>query len=118
MPAYPARFFHQALARIVCGRELVTGRVHLTDDLVVDMHRLACPTLLVGSTGDVLANAASVEAGVRAYPRAKVEFVDVDGLSHLGLIASPRARSLTWPAIDRHLAANDRAGSAATGRLR
>lgn len=112
MPAYPARFFHQALARLVCGRELVTGRVHLSDDVVVDMHRLTAPTLLIGSTADVLANAASVEAGVRAYPEAKVEFVGVDGLSHLGLIASPRARTLTWPAVERHLAASDRAGSA------
>lgn len=118
MPAYPARFFHQALGRIVCGRELVTGRVRLTDDLVVDMHRLAVPTLLIGSTADVLANAASVEAGVRAYPDAKVEYVEVDGLSHLGLIASPRARSLTWPALARHLAANERVGSASQPRLR
>ncbi|GAB4003182.1 hypothetical protein [Nocardioides ultimimeridianus] len=107
MPAYPARFFNQAIARLVCGRELAEGTVHLTDDLAVDMHRLDRPTLLVASHGDVLANPASVEAGTRAYPSAKVEFLEVEGLSHLGLIGSPRARDLTWPAVDRHLAAND-----------
>jgi polyhydroxyalkanoate synthase len=107
MPGYPARYFHQAIARLVCDRELARGAVRLTDDLTVDMHRLVTPTLLIASTADVLANAASVEAGVRAYPNARVDSVTVGGLSHLGLISSPRARDLTWPAIVRHLRAHE-----------
>ena len=106
MPGYPGRFFNQAIGRIVVHRDLANGTVHLTDDLKIDMDRLEVPTLLIGSTTDVLANAASVEAGVSAYRNADVKFVEVAGFSHLGLIASSRARELTWPAVDKHLAAN------------
>lgn len=107
MPGYPARFFNQSLTRLVLANDLMTGSVRLRDDFVVDMHRLTTPTMLIGSTEDVLAHAAAVEAGVRAYPSADVEFVRVTGLSHLGLIASPRSHELTWPHVDRHLAAYD-----------
>jgi len=107
MPGYPARFFHQAIGQILVGRELVTGTVRLSDSVVVDMDRLVVPTLLIGSTDDVLANTASVEAGVTAYRNAEVTFAGVTGLSHLGLISSPRAHQTTWPTIDRHLAAHD-----------
>ena len=106
MPGYPGRFFNQAIGRIVVHRDLANGTVHLTDDLKIDMDRLEVPTLRIGSTTDVLANAASVEAGVSAYRNADVKFVEVAGFSHLGLIASSRARELTWPAVDKHLAAN------------
>lgn len=107
MPGYPGRFINQALTRIVVGRELVVGRVHLGPDFVVEMDRLRAPLLLIGSTDDVLASAASVEAGVVAYPGSEVSFLQVDGLSHLGLIASPRAGELTWPAIQSHLDSHD-----------
>ena len=107
MPGYPGRFFNQALTRLVCERELARGTVHLREDVVVEMDRLVAPTLLIGSTGDILANAASVEAGVTAYRNADVSFLEVRGLSHLGLIASPRAKEATWPAVDAHLATHD-----------
>lgn len=110
MPGYPGRFFLQAIGRIVVARELATGTVHLSDSVVVDMNRLVAPTLLIGSTDDILANAASVEAGVAAYRNAEVTFAGVKGFSHLGLISSPRAHQMTWPAIDRHLAAHDHSG--------
>ena len=107
MPGYPARFFHQAIGRLVIGRELAVGTVHLSERVVVDMSELVAPTLLIGSTDDILANAASVAAGVAAYRNAEVTFAGMAGLSHLGLVASPRAHQLTWPAIDKHLAAHD-----------
>lgn len=107
MPGYPGRFFNQALTRLVCEQELVKGAVHLREDLVVRMERLVTPLLLIGSTADVLANAASVEAGVEAYRNADVDFVEVRGFSHLGLVASPRAATETWPAVRRHLASHD-----------
>lgn len=107
MPGYPGRFFNQALTRLVCEQEFVKGAVHLREDLVVRMERLVTPLLLIGSTADVLANAASVEAGVEAYRNAEVTFLKVKGFSHLGLIASPRAHHETWPAVLQHLAAHD-----------
>ena len=111
MPGYPARFINQALSRIVVGRELVAGALHLRDGLVIDVQSLRAPLLLVGSKDDVLASADSVEAGVVAYPLADARFHPAHGLSHLGLIASPRAVEMTWPEVDRHLARWDRAGT-------
>lgn len=107
MPGYPARFFHQSLVRLVIERELATGTVHLSDEVVIRMDELRAPLLLIGSDADVLALAPSVEAGVRAYHNAQVDYLEVSELSHLGLIASPRARETTWPALQRHLAAHD-----------
>lgn len=107
MPGYPGRFFNQALTRLVCEQDFMKGRVHLRYDIVVETARLVAPTLLIGSTADVLANAPSVAAGVTAFPNADVEFLRVTGLSHLGLIASPRAKDATWPAVIDHLAAHD-----------
>ncbi len=107
MPGYPGRFLNQAMTRIVLGRELARGRVHLREDFVVEMDRLRAPVLLIGSSGDVLAAPAAVQAGVRAYANAPVDFLEVTRLSHLGLIASPRAATTTWPAIDRHLSTHD-----------
>lgn len=107
MPGYPGRFYHQSLVRLVCENDMAKGRVHLRDDVVVEMDRLVAPLLLIGSTTDVLANAASVGAGAKAYRNADVRFVKVKGLSHLGLIASPRAATATWPEVDAHLAAHD-----------
>lgn len=107
MPGYPGRFFNQAITHLVAGRALAKGTVPLREDFVVDMRRLRAPLLLIGSTDDILASAPSVEAGREAYPAAQVEYVEVSGLSHLGLIASPSARTLTWSHLDRHLAAHD-----------
>ncbi len=107
MPGYPGRFINQALTRIVAGRELARGLVHLRADFVVEMDRLRAPLLLIASTEDVLASAPSVQAGADAYPNSEVDFHPVGGLSHLGLIASPRAGELTWPAIESHLSAHD-----------
>ncbi|RJS46008.1 alpha/beta hydrolase [Nocardioides cavernaquae] len=107
MPGYPGRFINQSFTLLVARSELAAGVVHLREDFVVRMERLRAPLLLIGSAHDTLANAASVEAGVRAYPSAKVRFHGVSGFSHLGLIASPRAAVETWPEIHRHLAEHD-----------
>lgn len=107
MPAYPGRFFNQSLATIVAERSLAEGRVQFSPEVVVEMENLTTPTLLIASSADVLANPASVAAGVDAYPNADVSFRKVKGLSHLGLIASPKAAQLTWPLIDEQLARHD-----------
>lgn len=102
MPGYPARFIIQAVSRIVCKSEMVQGTVRFKD-LTVEVRGLDVPTLLIGSTDDLLANADSVEAGVTAFPDAEVTFRRVEGLSHLGLVASPKAPRLTWPFVVEHL---------------
>lgn len=107
MPGYPARFIIQAVSRIVCRNALVEGTVRFSRRCTVDVRRMKAPTLLIGSTTDLLANAASVEAGLKAFPAADVTFRQVEGLSHLGLVASPKAPRLTWPAVDEHLQAYD-----------
>lgn len=108
MPAYPGRFFNQSLATIVAERSMAEGRVQFTPEVVVDMENLSTPTLLIASSADVLANPASVAAGLDAYPNAEVTFQKVKGLSHLGLIASPKASDLTWPLIDQQMSRHDR----------
>ena len=108
MPGYPGRFVNQSFTALVTRSELARGTVHLREDFVVRMDRLRAPLLLIGSTHDTLANAASVEAGVRAYPSAAVRFHEVAGFSHLGLVASTRAAEETWPEIHRHLAEHER----------
>lgn len=107
MPGYPGRFINQSFTRLVARSELATGTVRLREDFQVRMDRLRAPLLLIGSTHDTLANAASVEAGLKAYPSASVRFHEVRGFSHLGLVASPRAAEETWPEIQRHLSEND-----------
>ena len=63
-----------------------------------------CSSDLIGSSTDAIASAAAVQAGVEALPGSPVvEYREVDGLSHLGLIASASAATLTWPIIDEHL---------------
>ena len=88
-------------------------------DDAVDAFTLAAEKLGVNRSGmefaciqgwgifDGPSDAASVEAGVKAYRNAKVRFHGVRGFSHLGLVASPRACEETWPEIHRHLAEND-----------
>ncbi|MFT4299668.1 MAG: alpha/beta hydrolase [Aeromicrobium sp.] len=109
MPGYPARLLNQSIAVLTHGRAFMHGEVRLTDDLTIRTRDLALPTLLIGSTSDAIAHADSVRAGLEAFPKAKVEFIEVDGFSHLGIVASPRASEVVWPALDRHLAATDRA---------
>ncbi|MFT4187882.1 MAG: alpha/beta hydrolase [Aeromicrobium sp.] len=107
MPGYPARLLNQSIALLTYGRAFMHGEVRLTDDLTIATRDLAVPTLLVGSSTDAIAHAESVKAGVEAFPEAKVEYVEVDGFSHLGVVSSPRAKDHVWSALDRHLASYD-----------
>ena len=107
MPGYPGRFFHQSLTKLVLGNDLMKGRVQLREDFVVEMAQLRANLLLIGSTTDVLAAAPAVAAGWRAYPNAMVDYAEFEGLSHLGLVASPRAATTTWPRIDEYLRRHD-----------
>lgn len=108
MPGYPGRLYHQMHARLITRNELTTGMVRLGRRLTVHLDRLEVPVVLIGSSTDAIGSAAAVEAGVAAFPRARsIHYVAADGLSHLGLIAAPAARELSWPAIEAHLLEHD-----------
>lgn len=101
MPGYPGRAYHQIHTRLMTRLELVSGTVHLSATKAVRLRDLRVPVLFVGSRTDSIAPGDSVEAGVRSVPGSR--YAAADGLSHLGLIAGPRARELSWPVIDEFL---------------
>lgn len=113
MLAYPGRFYRQAYRQLIVRNELYKGTVNLRRDRVVDLSRLTCRVLLVGSRSDVLAPAASVAAGVRTLVgAASAAYVEVPG-SHLGIVAGAGARATTWAALDRFLDGVDAPGDGA-----
>lgn len=108
MPGYPGRFYHQLHTRIVVRNEIAAGVLDLGKGVTVHTDRLRVPLLFVGSSTDAIVAGPCVEAGVRAFGNApSAEYVAVDGLSHLGLIASTGARTQSWPAVADFLAAHD-----------
>jgi polyhydroxyalkanoate synthase len=103
MPGYPGRFYRQAYRQFVLRNELAKGRVNLDAARVVELDKLACRVLLLGSPTDVLAPAASVAAGIDVLTGAReARFVEVSG-SHLGMLAGAEARATTWQAISEFL---------------
>lgn len=108
MPGYPGRLYHQMHTRLIVRRELATGTVHLGRGRVVELADLVAPLTFVGSTTDGVASAAAVAAGPASFPGSKeATYVEVSGLSHLGLVASVAAREKTWPVVRAQLAAAD-----------
>ena len=53
------------------------------------------------SSSDNIANGPAVEAGTDVVPGAR--YAAADGLSHLGLVAGPKAADVSWPHLDRFL---------------
>lgn len=107
MPGYPGRAYHQIHTRLMARNELATGVVHLGRGREVRLADIRTRVLLVGSATDNIANGPAVEAGTDVVPGAR--YAAADGLSHLGLVAGPRAADVSWPHLDRFLA---EAGSA------
>lgn len=104
MPGYPGRLYNQMHSRLIVKRELATGVIHFGNDLDVHLDRLRVPLLLVGSSTDAIASAAAVEAGTRVFTGSPdVRYCAADGLSHLGLIADPKARDSSWVFTDEFL---------------
>ncbi len=104
MPGYPGRAYHQIHSRLMVRNELESGRVHLSRGRAVELERIRARVLFVGSATDNIANGPAVAAGTRVVPGA--EYAAADGLSHLGLVAGPQARRLSWPHLDRFLDAD------------
>lgn len=102
MPGYPGRFYHQVHTRLVTRNELATGAVQLTSDRVVRLSAIRTRVLFIGSRTDAIGPGPAVEAGTRSVPGAR--YAAADGLSHLGLVAGPKAPELAWPHLDAFLA--------------
>ncbi|WP_067639177.1 alpha/beta fold hydrolase [Nocardia coubleae] len=102
MPGYPGRSYWQIHRSLVLRNELAEGYIRLRSDLVIELAKVTCPVLLLGSRGDAVVPASSVRRGLDVLPNAEAEFVEVRG-GHLGLLASATAAQITWPAIDEFL---------------
>lgn len=101
MPGYPGRAYHQIHTRLMVHNDLASGTVHLSHDRAVELGAVRARVLFVGSATDNIANGPAVAAGVDVVPGAA--YAAADGLSHLGLVAGPRAAELSWPAMDAFL---------------
>ncbi|WP_183094485.1 alpha/beta hydrolase [Nocardioides stalactiti] len=101
MPGYPGRAYHQIHSRLMARNELATGTVALSRDREVRLADIATRVLLIGSATDNIANGPAVEAGTQVVPGAR--YAAADGLSHLGLVAGPRAEELSWPLLEDFL---------------
>ncbi|MCX6400101.1 MAG: alpha/beta hydrolase [Propionibacteriales bacterium] len=102
MPGYPGRAYHQIHTRLMARNELTSGVVNLSRDRAVHLDAIKAPVLFVGSETDNIADGPAVRAGVDVVPGAR--YAAADGLSHLGLVAGPRAAELSWAAMDDFLA--------------
>lgn len=101
MPGYPARLYHQIHTRLMCRDELAKGVVHLSHDRPVRLAAIRTRVLFIGSRTDAIGPGPAVEAGTRSVPGAR--YAAADGLSHLGLIAGPKAAEVSWPILDAFL---------------
>lgn len=117
MPGYPGRSLWQIYRSLVLRNELADGVIRLRSDLVVDLSKLTCRVLLIGSRTDMLVPAGSTRRGVDLLTgAAEVRFVEVSG-GHLGLMVGPDAAGSTWPAIGDFLGESS-GGPAASGQIK
>lgn len=101
MPGYPGRAYHQIHTRLMARNELASGAVHLSRRREVRLADIATEVLFIGSDTDNIANGPAVHAGTEVVPGAR--YAAADGLSHLGLVAGPRAAEVSWPLLDAFL---------------
>lgn len=101
MPGYPGRAYHQIHTRLMVRNELASGTVHLNRDRKVGLGDIRTSVLFIGSASDNIADGPAVQAGPTVVPGAR--YAAADGLSHLGLIAGPKAPALSWPLLDEFL---------------
>ncbi|MGW5437170.1 alpha/beta fold hydrolase [Nocardia asteroides] len=103
MPGYPGRSSWQIYRSLIVRNELARGSIRLRSDLVIELAKVTCRVLLVGSRTDLVVPAAAVRRGLAVLPNAaEARFVEVTG-GHLGLLANVSAADSTWPAIEEFL---------------
>ncbi|MBJ8347575.1 alpha/beta fold hydrolase [Antrihabitans sp. YC2-6] len=105
MPGYPGRLYRQSYRQFIQRNELAKGTVNLRRNCVIELSKLTCRVLLIGSRSDILAPAAAVAAGVDVLTGAVEARYEEVGGSHLGMVAGPEARTATWPLIEDFLEA-------------
>ncbi|WP_067520158.1 alpha/beta fold hydrolase [Nocardia uniformis] len=99
MPGYPGRSYWQIYRSLIMRNELASGAIRLRSDLTIELAKLTCRVLLIGSRTDPLVPAAGVRSGIDILSGAsEVQFVEVTG-GHLGLVVGPDAPTTTWPAV-------------------
>lgn len=104
MPGYPGRLYLQMVERLILRLELKHGVVRLSDELTIDLAKLAVPVQVVGSRTDVIAPAAAVRPAVEVLTGSpEVRYAEVE-TSHLGLVAGSVAPETVWPVVDEFLA--------------
>jgi polyhydroxyalkanoate synthase len=100
MIAYPGRTFGQLYHRFFRTNGLVSGTFELDDGNVVDLGRLAVPTLVLAGASDGIAPIRAVRAVVPMLTGASdVRFEVVPG-GHLGMLSGRAARAHTWRILD------------------
>lgn len=101
MPGYPGRAYHQIHTRLMVRNELASGTVRLSRKREVRLADVRTRVLFVGSETDNIADGPAVRAGADVVPGAR--YAAADGLSHLGLVAGPKAADVSWPLLDEFL---------------
>ncbi|WP_235536182.1 alpha/beta hydrolase [Nocardioides sp. Root190] len=101
MPGYPGRAYHQIHTRLMARNELAAGTVRLGRGREVRLADVRTRVLFIGSETDNIADGPAVRAGADVVPGAR--YAAADGLSHLGLVAGPRAAAQSWPLMDEFL---------------
>lgn len=112
MPGYPGRAYHQIHTRLMARNELASGTVRLGRGREIRLADVRTPVLFVGSETDNIADGPAVRAGTGVVPGAR--YAAADGLSHLGLVAGPRAAELSWPLMDEFLTSTARTAAGVT----
>jgi polyhydroxyalkanoate synthase len=102
MTAYPGRTFGQLYHRLLKGNQLATGVVRM-DHREIALADVTVPMLVVAGGDDSIAPVAAIEPMLELVPNAaSVRFEVVPG-GHLGMLTGRRARTTTWPVLDRFL---------------
>ncbi len=116
MTAYPGRTFGQLYHRLLKGNQLASGVVRM-DHREIALADVTVPMLVVAGADDTIAPVAAIEPMLELVPNAASVRLEVVPGGHLGILTGRRARTTTWPALDRFLdehAADRRAGRSRT----
>jgi len=102
MHGYPGRAFGQLFHLLLRGNGLASGELVLAGRRV-PLAAVDVPVLVVAGEDDVIAPLGSVRHTVELLTGSpEVRFVTAPG-GHLGVLTGRRARTTTWPALDRFL---------------
>ncbi|MFO0736802.1 MAG: alpha/beta fold hydrolase [Labilithrix sp.] len=96
--AWPGPAFRAFVDEFVVHNRMLSGGF-VIDGRLVTLADITCPILAFVGTADEIARPATIRPIVDAAPHAKVEFVELHGAGHFGLVVGSKAMSATWPAV-------------------